>query len=365
MYLIDTTKVKDMPGWNDLNIAWNTLREINVEDIRKEAELPLTIVCAGASEVCQSIARRLEQGTQRYGQTGPSPIHLVSLTTIIPDELRHADLVIIGLDRNVRLSARELTVIEHLATLNLPTVVVVWGMVLPADAGPLHPRVAHARLLVVPDPDSPDTNRQLAEAILDRLPASLHLAAARRLPGLRSVVAQQLISSVSFTNASYVLAMALPEQIPILTLPFAAADTLVLTKNQAMLVYRLALAYGAPPDIRERLFEVLPVIGGAFIWRQLARTLVGLIPVWGVVPRVAIAYAGTYTTGVAAWRWFAEGEIVNREQLQAIGREALALGKAQAADLVAKARNAGNQHIGRWQRFGQNFLQKWRRKKAR
>ncbi len=354
-----------MPSWNDLNIAWNTLREINVEDIRKEAELPLTIVCTGTSGVCQSIARRLEHGTQRYGQAGPSPIRLVSLATIIPDELRHADLVIIGLDRNVRLSARELTVIEHLATLNLPTVVVVWGTVLPTDAWPLHPHVAHARLLVVPDPDSPDTNRQLAEAILDRLPASLHLSAARRLPGLRSVVAQQLIASVSFTNASYVLATALPQQIPILNIPFAAADTLVLTKNQAMLVYRLALAYGAPPDIRERLFEVLPVIGGAFIWRQLARTLVGLIPVWGVVPRVAIAYAGTYTTGVAAWRWFAEGEIVDREQLQAIGREALALGQAQATALIAKARETGSTQIGRWRRFWHNLRQRWKRTKAR
>ncbi|WP_028458819.1 hypothetical protein [Chloroflexus sp. Y-396-1] len=354
-----------MPSWNDLNIAWNTLREINVEDIRKEAELPLTIVCTGTAGVCQSIARRLEHGTQRYGQAGPSPIHLVSLATIIPDELRHADLVIIGLDRNVRLSARELTVIEHLATLNLPTVVVVWGTVLPTDAWPLHPRVAHARLLVIPDPDSPDTNRQLAEAILDRLPASLHLSAARRLPGLRSVVAQQLISSVSFTNASYVLATALPQQIPILNIPFAAADTLVLTKNQAMLVYRLALAYGAPPDIRERLFEVLPVIGGAFIWRQLARTLVGLIPVWGVVPRVAIAYAGTYTTGVAAWRWFAEGEIVDRERLQEIGREALALGQAQAAALIAKVRETGRQQFGRWQQLQKSLHQRWKRTKAR
>ncbi|WP_322820135.1 hypothetical protein [Chloroflexus sp.] len=351
-----------MPSWNDLNLAWNTLREINVDDIRKEAESPLTIVCVGATRVCQSIAARLEYGEQRYGAVGPSPIHLANLATIVPEEVRNVDLVIIGLDRNIRLSARELTVIEQLAALALPTVVVVWGTALPADAGPLHPRVAHARLLVVPDPDNPDTDRQLAEAILERLPASLHLAAARRLPGLRPVVAKQLISSVSFANASYVLATALPSQIPLLNMPFAAADTLILTKNQAMLVYRLALAYGAPPDIRERLFEVLPVIGGAFIWRQLARMLVGLIPVWGVAPKVAIAYAGTYTTGTAAWRWFAEGEIVDRERLQEIGREAIQLGREQAALLMAKARETGSQQVGRWKRFWQRLRQMWRRK---
>ncbi|GIV88280.1 MAG: hypothetical protein KatS3mg055_0798 [Chloroflexus sp.] len=351
-----------MPKWNDLSIAFNTLREIDVAAIRTEAERPLTIVCVGAVGVCQEIATRLERGTQRYGPIGPSPIQLASLATIIPDELHSVDLIIIGLERTTRLSARELTTIDRLAALALPTVVVVWGTALPADAGPLHPRVAHARLLVVPDPMAPDVDEQLASAILDRLPAELHLAAARRLPGLRATVARQLINNVSFTNASYVLATALPAQIPIFNVPFAAADILVLTKNQAILVYRLALAYGAPPDIRERLREVLPVIGGAFIWRQLARSLVGLIPIWGVAPKVAIAYAGTYTTGMAAWRWFAEGEIIDQARLKELGREALALGRARAADLIAQARRTGAVQVDRWQRWGEALRSRFRRK---
>ena len=81
------------------------------------------------------------------------------------------------------------------------------------------------------------------------------------------------ISGVSFTNATYALASGLPEQIPILSVPFAAADIIVLTKNQAILVYRLALAYGAPPDFQDRIREVIPVVGGAFLWRQAARSL--------------------------------------------------------------------------------------------
>lgn len=350
-----------MAQWNDLSVAFNTLREIDVAAIRAEAERPLAIVCVGSPQVCQTIATRLESGPQRYGVTGPSPIQLASLTTIIPDELRSIDLIVLGLDRNTRLSARELATIDRLAALALPTVVVVWGTALPTDAGPLHPRVAHARLLVVPDPDAPDVNAQLAEAVLDRLPSELHLAAARQLPGLRAVVARQLINSVSFTNATYVLATALPSQIPIFNVPFAAADILVLTKNQAILVYRLSLAYGAPPDIRERLREVLPVIGGAFIWRQLARALVGLIPIWGVAPKVAIAYAGTYTTGMAAWRWFAEGEIVDQARLQELGREALALGRARAAELIAAAQARSAQQMSRWQRFWQGVQAKFRR----
>ncbi len=347
-----------MAGWNDLGVALNTLREIDVAAIRAEAERPLQLLCVGSPRVCQAIATLLEHGPQRYGSTGPSPLHLASLSALIPTELTGISLVILALDRYARLSARELAVIDGIAAQALPTVVVVWGAALPTDAGPLHPRVAHARLLAVPDPTAPEVPTHLAEAVLDRLPAELHLAAARRLPGLRAALARQLISSVSLTNASYVLATALPAQIPILNVPFAAADMLVLTKNQALLVYRLGLVYGAPPDFRERLREVIPVIGGGFVWRQLARALVGLIPVWGVVPKVAVAYAGTYTTGMAAWRWFAEGEVIDRARLREIGQEALERGRALAAELIANARDTGQKQLGFWQ-------QRWRRRKKR
>jgi uncharacterized protein (DUF697 family) len=121
----------------------------------------------------------------------------------------------------------------------------------------------------------------------------------------------------------------------------------VLTKNQAMLVYRLALAYGAPPDFQSRIREVIPVIGGAFLWRQAARSLVGLIPVWGIVPKVAIAYAGTYTTGVVAWRWFESGEIVSTDQMKQITQEAITIGRARAREIIASARNLADQAAAR------------------
>jgi uncharacterized protein (DUF697 family) len=155
------------------------------------------------------------------------------------------------------------------------------------------------------------------------------------------VYARDLIASTAFTHATYALASGLPEQIPILSVPFAAADLVVLTKNQAMLVYRLALAYGAPPGFQERIREVLPVVGGAFLWRQMARSLVGLIPVWGLAPKVAVAYAGTYTTGVAAWRWYERGELVSADQLKRISGEALTIGRARAREIVDHARAAG------------------------
>jgi uncharacterized protein (DUF697 family) len=131
-----------------------------------------------------------------------------------------------------------------------------------------------------------------------------------------------------------------PEQIPILSIPFAAADIIVLTKNQTILIFRLALAYGAPPEFQSRILEIIPVIGGAFLWRQAARSLVGLIPVWGIVPKVAIAYAGTYTTGIVAWRWFESGELVSTDQIKQISQEAITIGRARASEIIASARNS-------------------------
>jgi uncharacterized protein (DUF697 family) len=198
-------------------------------------------------------------------------------------------------------------------------------------------------MIAIPDTSALDAADRLASAFLSRLPTEQQLSAARRLPGLRATFARELIGSVSFTNATYALASGLPEQIPIISVPFAAADILVLTKNQALLVYKLALAYGAPPDFQARIREVLPVVGGAFLWRQAARSLIGLIPIWGLVPKVAISYAGTYTTGIAAWRWYDSGEIVSSEQLKRISNEAITIGRTRAAELIERARAAGSQ----------------------
>jgi uncharacterized protein (DUF697 family) len=203
----------------------------------------------------------------------------------------------------------------------------------PAAEGPPAPNT-----LFLPDPAAPDAPADFAAALLQRLPAELHLAAAARLPALRAAYTHELIGGACFSNASYALASGLPQQIPLLSLPFAAADILVLTKNQAMMVYKLALAHGASPDLQARLTELMPVVGGGFVWRQLARTLMSLIPVWGLLPKVAIAYAGTYATGVLAERWYSSGELIAGERLKQLGEQALDYGRDQARDMVARFR---------------------------
>ena len=80
------------------------------------------------------------------------------------------------------------------------------------------------------------------------------------------------------------------------------------------------------------------VLGGGFLSRQLARQMVGLIPVWGIVPKVAVAYAGTWAIGRAVQLWATEGRKITPELMRGNYREALAQGRQAAQRIVDNAR---------------------------
>lgn len=328
-----------MSRWSALGNLWSTLREIDVGAIQNEAEHPLSIVAVGHDAALTAIDRLAHRGPNRYPPVGATALTLLSLRDAarFPDRLSAADALILAVDCRVGLTERDAAALAQIDRLPRPVLLMLlFGTRLAPGSAPL-PASAAARAVTIPDIDHVDATQRFTDGLFDRLPATHHLAAARRLPGIRAAYARHLIDSTSMTNAAYALASSLPEQIPILGIPFAVADILVLTKNQAIMVYRLALAYGAPPDFRQRIAEVMPVVGGAFVWREIARTLVGLAPVWGIVPKVGIAYAGTYATGMAAWRWYEKGELVPREELRRIAREAQALGQEKARQVIAQA----------------------------
>ncbi|MFQ3632687.1 hypothetical protein [Roseiflexus sp.] len=328
-----------MSRWSALGNLWTTLREIDVGAIRDEAEQPLRVIAIGHDTALTAIDSLAHRGPNRYPPAGAAPLTLLTLrdATRSAADLSTADMLILAIDSRIGLTERDAAALTQIDRLPRPALLALFfGARLAPGSAPL-PASAAARAVTIADPDQTASVNLFSSEFLQRLPAHHHLSAARRLPGIRAVYARRLIESISWTNATYALASSLPEQIPILGIPFAMADILVLTKNQAIMVYRLALAYGAPPDFRRRIAEVMPVIGGAFVWREIARTLVGLAPVWGVVPKVGIAYAGTYATGIAAWRWYEKGELVPREELRRIAREAQAVGQEKARELIAKA----------------------------
>jgi uncharacterized protein (DUF697 family) len=117
-------------------------------------------------------------------------------------------------------------------------------------------------------------------------------ALAARLPVLRDAVCDELIRHFSRQNAFIGVAVFVP-----------GADLPVLTLNQVRLLLRIADAYGFELD-RERIPEVLGVIGSAYGFRTLARSVLGLVPVAGWAVKGGVAFVGTRALGEAARRYF-------------------------------------------------------------
>lgn len=165
------------------------------------------------------------------------------------------------------------------------------------------------------------------------------VAFGRYLPGMRAAACRRLILRGSENNARFAFMSALPWVIPI-SLPFLPAssvmDVLVLTKNQAMLVMRLAAAHGQPPGYTKQVKEVLGTVASAMGWRTLARELAGMIPAGiGVAAKTAIAYSGTMTVGKAALYYYQRGHQMTVDEI----REAYAAtennAKAEADQVLA------------------------------
>jgi uncharacterized protein (DUF697 family) len=115
---------------------------------------------------------------------------------------------------------------------------------------------------------------------------------AARLPVLRAAVCEELIRRFSRRNGVIGVVVIVP-----------GADLPILTLNQVRLVLRIADAYGFEID-RERIPEVLAVIGSALGFRALARRSIGLVPFIGWAIKGGIAYTGTRAIGEAAVRYF-------------------------------------------------------------
>ncbi len=161
--------------------------------------------------------------------------------------------------------------------------------------------------------------------------------AASRSPGrprlTRPKVFNALIDETARTNAGYSFSTGLAEIVPILDIPLNIGDMLVLTKNQLMMSYRIALAAGKNGRPREMIAEIVGVLGGGLVFRQLARQLVGLVPVIGIVPKVAVAYGGTWAIGKAVVAWATGGGRLSADRLKQLSREGMARGRKVAQAL--------------------------------
>ncbi|MEO7719869.1 MAG: hypothetical protein ABIY70_26990, partial [Capsulimonas sp.] len=183
---------------------WKQLKSLSASEIMQEAERPFQIALIGPPDHTALLAARLalEMPIPRNSATGPANI---------------------------------------------------WPYVtLRADAR----EAPQGAILLYADPLTADETR-LAEALAQIVSArpELRLSLARHIPAFRPAVVNQIIADASWDNAKIAVISAIPGIIPFtdLLLPATAlGDTILLTRNQAVLMMRIAAAYGQPAELKER-----------------------------------------------------------------------------------------------------------------
>jgi uncharacterized protein (DUF697 family) len=186
------------------------------------------------------------------------------------------------------------------------------------------------------DPASDDS--ELVAAIVSGNYA-IELALARAFPVFREAVAGGIVTRVSRENAMMALVTALPNVIPsFVELPWAvgefATDTAFLTMNQIRMALMMAAVYGRPIGYAEQKTSIAAIAAGAFGWRAIARELAGKIPMGGgLIPKAAIAYAGTWVVGTGLERLYRTGAGFSRNERRAAWNGAIKKGREVAREL--------------------------------
>ena len=279
---------------------WSHFQSLNVSAIAEEAERPFHLALIGTNDQTALLTARLalESPTPRdLGEKGPPNI-----------------LPYLGTYRDAIQAPQD-------------------SLVLDAD-----PLTADESVLA----------QTLAKMVLAR--PELRLSLARHVPAFRPAVSAQLISEASKNNARIALISALPGILPItafLSPATALGDMIILTRNQIILLLKIAAVYGKEVDLRARTRELLPVVGSAFGWRAAARELIGLVPGGiGLVVKGSIAYAGTYTVGKAAVIYYSTGQTLSAPRLRQLYLDSMKEATVRIQPLLQRIRPPAKSNPG-------------------
>ncbi len=175
----------------------------------------------------------------------------------------------------------------------------------------------------------PSVDSAALEELRGRIAASVGdvaVALGRWYPSFRAAATDAVVSDTSNRNAQFALLSNVPAIVPVVGgIVAAGADTIVLTKNQLTMAIQIAAIYGKPLSDRKQILRDLePVIGGGFLWRTVAREGASFLPfAAGTIPKVAIAYAGTFATGKAVETYYRVGEVPSKDQVRDYYEQAL------------------------------------------
>ena len=316
-----------------LTNTWDIVKEIDLKPLRQESLQGVKLAVIGAENSGRkTLAGQLRRDPGRESIVVDTPITILGLSE--PDLAASADLLILILDARKSDFTREAELSRIWSGAKKPVLVLINDF--DSDERPKilrqwvdwkSRRVVDGSIL-----DDDFLTGRFARAVISLLPDKL-TALGRYYPLFRVPVAHHLINDTSLSNATYSFSTGLAEIIPILNIPLTVTDMIVLTKNQAFLVYKLGLALGLSTEWQDYVTEFSGVLGGGFFWRQIARSLVGLVPLWGIVPKVGISYAGTYVVGNVVLYWYLTGRHVSREQMQALYLRAVGRGRELGSSL--------------------------------
>jgi uncharacterized protein (DUF697 family) len=173
----------------------------------------------------------------------------------------------------------------------------------------------------------------------------IEVAVGRRLPALRETVAAKLTRDAALNALKVAGASAVVDTLPILGVVLgafvSAGDMMAITGIQMTLMLNIGATYGRDPDLGQ-IWELLPIVGGGFGWRALARELSGFIPVGGIFIKAAIGYAGTVVVGEGVAYYYRHGRQMGLDDAARVYEDAKTSALTFARDLFERFRRNGS-----------------------
>ena len=316
---------------------WGILRETDLEAIRRGAEsrfqvLVASDVPADAEQLARLIGESADTGGGASAEQHPWLL-TVDASMAAPVVTRESFNLAVLVTRNAELSSSLGSIRDDQAARGVPVVVVVVGAA--GKTAAIVRRGENQRIVT-----SPELNvgafEAVGNALLTAVPSELRLGLGRQFPGLRTLLFTALIDETARANASYSFTTGIAEVIPVLNIAMNIGDVVILTKNQLIMSYKIALVAGKSGTPRHLMGEIFGVLGGGLLFRQIARQLIGLVPVVGIVPKVAVAYGGTWAIGRAVVLWATVGQALTTDSVRAFYDEGLKRGRQAARALVSR-----------------------------
>ena len=259
--------------------TYNRLRStLNTGAVHAGARQPFKFLLCGDPGMVAAFRALLLTGTGEAAVTLDAPAALETFTPgsglVDPTDAR---AVLFFGEPSDRVAAS----LDTLAALKLPVFAVLVDPAVAATSGPTTaPAPGTLEEYVVPAIEFEALRVRLLPHLIDAC-KGVEIAVGRRLPMLRTTVAAKLTRDAALNALKVSGASALVDNLPVvgafLGAFVSAGDMMAITGIQMMLMLQIRATFGKDPDVAQ-MWELLPVVGGGFGWRALARELSGFIP---------------------------------------------------------------------------------------